>query len=57
MAYRPTRHGTSPSDARGAAVRLMGALMVGPAMLLLIVFFFIPVALCFALAFTNARLI
>jgi multiple sugar transport system permease protein len=36
---------------------LMGSLMVGPAVLLLIVFFFIPVGLCFALAFTNARLI
>jgi multiple sugar transport system permease protein len=31
--------------------------MVAPAVLLLIVFFFIPVGLCFALAFTNARLI
>ena len=36
---------------------LTGALMVSPAVLLLIVFFFIPVGLCFALAFTNARLI
>jgi multiple sugar transport system permease protein len=36
---------------------LMGALMVSPAVLLLLVFFFVPVALCFALAFTNARLI
>lgn len=36
---------------------LMGTLMVSPAVLLLVVFFFIPVALCFALAFTNARLI
>jgi multiple sugar transport system permease protein len=35
---------------------LMGALMVSPAVLLLIVFF-VPVGLCFALAFTNARLI
>lgn len=35
----------------------MGAVMVGPAVLLLIVFFFVPVGLCFALAFTNARLI
>jgi multiple sugar transport system permease protein len=34
-----------------------GALMVSPAVLLLIVFFFVPVGLCFALAFTNARLI
>jgi multiple sugar transport system permease protein len=36
---------------------LMGAVMVSPAVLLLLVFFFIPVGLCFALAFTNARLI
>lgn len=36
---------------------LTGALMVSPSILLLIVFFFVPVALCFALAFTNARLI
>jgi multiple sugar transport system permease protein len=36
---------------------LTGALMVSPAMLLLLVFFFVPVGLCFALAFTNARLI
>jgi multiple sugar transport system permease protein len=36
---------------------VMGALMVSPAVLLLIVFFFVPVGLCFALAFTNARLI
>jgi multiple sugar transport system permease protein len=36
---------------------LVGAAMVGPAVLLLIVFFFVPVGLCFALAFTNARLI
>jgi multiple sugar transport system permease protein len=36
---------------------LTGALMVSPAVLLLLVFFFVPVALCFALAFTNARLI
>jgi multiple sugar transport system permease protein len=36
---------------------LMGALMVAPSVLLLLVFFFVPVGLCFALAFTNARLI
>jgi multiple sugar transport system permease protein len=36
---------------------LTGALMVSPAVLLLLVFFFVPVGLCFALAFTNARLI
>lgn len=36
---------------------LTGALMVSPSILLLLVFFFVPVGLCFALAFTNARLI
>jgi multiple sugar transport system permease protein len=36
---------------------LTGALMVSPAVVLLLAFFFVPVALCFALAFTNARLI
>jgi multiple sugar transport system permease protein len=34
-----------------------GAAMVAPAVVLLILFFFIPVILCFVLAFTNARLI
>ena len=34
-----------------------GILMVAPAVVLLLVFFFIPVVLCFLLAFTNARLI
>ena len=34
-----------------------GALMVAPAVVLLLIFFFIPVVLCFLLAFTNARLI
>ena len=43
--------------ARRGREGLTGALMVSPAMLLLIVFFFVPVGLCFALAFTNARLI
>jgi multiple sugar transport system permease protein len=61
----PPTHGQR-SDTRAAATNkparrgregLMGALMVSPAVLLLIVFFFIPVGLCFALAFTNARLI
>lgn len=36
---------------------LAGALMVSPSVILLIVFFFIPVGLAFLLAFTNARLI
>ena len=35
----------------------VGVAMVAPAAVLLIVFFFIPVILCFLLAFTNARLI
>ena len=43
--------------ARRGREGLTGALMVSPAVLLLIVFFFVPVGLCFALAFTNARLI
>jgi multiple sugar transport system permease protein len=43
--------------ARRGREGLTGALMVSPAILLLIVFFFVPVGLCFALAFTNARLI
>lgn len=34
-----------------------GLLFTAPALLLLLVFFFVPVALCFTLAFTNARLI
>lgn len=34
-----------------------GVLMVTPSMLLLVLFFFIPVGLAFLLAFTNARLI
>ena len=34
-----------------------GALMVSPAVLLLLVFFLVPVLLCFILAFTNARLV
>src|SRR5215203_3692517 len=43
--------------ARRGREGLTGALMVSPAVLLLIVFFFVPVGLCFALAFTSARLI
>ena len=36
---------------------LAGALMVSPSVVLLVLFFFIPVLLAFLLAFTNARLI
>jgi multiple sugar transport system permease protein len=36
---------------------VVGMLMAAPASLLLLIFFFIPVVLSFALAFTNARLI
>jgi multiple sugar transport system permease protein len=53
------RTDTPPTRKRARRGRegLTGALMVSPAILLLIVFFFVPVGLCFALAFTNARLI
>ena len=34
-----------------------GFAFVSPALMLLVLFFFVPVALCFVLAFTNARLI
>jgi multiple sugar transport system permease protein len=44
-----------PSGRRAEA--LVGAAMVSPAVLLLVVFFLVPVALSFGLAFTNARLI
>jgi multiple sugar transport system permease protein len=35
----------------------VGFAFTAPALLMLVVFFFVPVALCFTLAFTNARLI
>ena len=50
-AHQPTLKKTERREA------LAGALMVSPSVLLLIVFFFIPVGLAFLLAFTNARLI
>jgi multiple sugar transport system permease protein len=50
-AHQPTLKKTERREA------LAGALMVTPSVLLLIVFFFIPVGLAFLLAFTNARLI
>jgi multiple sugar transport system permease protein len=49
--HQPTLKKTERREA------LAGALMVSPSVLLLIVFFFIPVGLAFLLAFTNARLI
>jgi multiple sugar transport system permease protein len=53
--------GTVAKPARGGPARraeaLVGAAMVSPAVLLLVVFFLVPVALSFGLAFTNARLI
>jgi multiple sugar transport system permease protein len=55
VAYEPTP--ATRKRARRGREGLTGALMVSPAILLLIVFFFVPVGLCFALAFTNARLI
>jgi multiple sugar transport system permease protein len=50
-AHAPTLKKTERREA------LAGALMVSPSVILLIVFFFIPVGLAFLLAFTNARLI
>jgi multiple sugar transport system permease protein len=50
-AHAPTLKKTERREA------LTGALMVSPSVILLIVFFFIPVGLAFLLAFTNARLI
>jgi multiple sugar transport system permease protein len=50
-AHAPTLKKTERREA------LTGALMVSPSVILLIVFFFIPVGLAFVLAFTNARLI
>jgi multiple sugar transport system permease protein len=50
-AHQPTLKKTERREA------LAGALMVSPSVVLLIVFFFIPVGLAFLLAFTNARLI
>jgi multiple sugar transport system permease protein len=48
------RHRVNRTDRQEAR---SGALMVAPAIVLLLLFFFIPVLLCFILAFTNARLI
>jgi len=42
--------------ARGSEVRA-GRAFVAPAVVLLVVFFFVPVLLCFVLSFTNARLV
>ena len=50
----PQRTSIKGSDRREV---LAGVLMVTPSVLLLIVFFFVPVGLAFLLAFTNARLI
>ena len=60
-----TKRGTAAAtDTHGPSIKrterreaLVGVLMVSPSVILLIVFFFIPVALAFLLAFTNARLI
>jgi multiple sugar transport system permease protein len=50
-AHAPTLKKTERREA------LTGALMVSPSVILLILFFFVPVTLAFVLAFTNARLI
>jgi multiple sugar transport system permease protein len=51
----PTQHGRRRGVRRGEG--LTGALMVGPAMTLIVLFLVVPVGLAFVLAFTNARLI
>jgi multiple sugar transport system permease protein len=59
-AETPTTTTGSTRRVRRRGEAMMGAAMVAPAALLLIFFFFIiiiPMGLCFALAFTNARLI
>jgi multiple sugar transport system permease protein len=52
-----TRHSRRRPQADERHEARVGALMVAPAAVLLVLFFFIPVILCFVLAFTNARLI
>jgi multiple sugar transport system permease protein len=56
-AETPTTATGSTRRVRRRGEAMTGAAMVAPAVLLLIFFFFVPVGLCFALAFTNARLI
>lgn len=46
-----------PRPRRHLGQSLVGVLMTSPAVVLLLVFFVVPVALMFGLAFTNARLI
>jgi multiple sugar transport system permease protein len=59
----PVRTGAPAKPMSGRARRHQhgqvrtGLLMVAPAGVLLVLFFFVPVALGFALSFTNARLI
>ncbi|WP_328835405.1 sugar ABC transporter permease [Streptomyces europaeiscabiei] len=50
-----TRRATRGRARRGESLAALG--MVSPAVFLLLLFFVIPVALAFALAFTNARLV
>ena len=52
-ATTPRKHPPS----KGKTKSWHGAAFTSPAILLLILFFFVPVILCFILAFTNARLI
>src|SRR4030095_11942075 len=61
-AETPTTTTGSTRRVRRRGEAMMGAVMVAPGALLLIFFFFFiliisPIGLCFALAFTNARLI
>jgi multiple sugar transport system permease protein len=54
---RHLRHATPSIRRAKRHEALAGRLMVTPSVLLLVVFFFVPVALAFILGFTNARLI
>jgi multiple sugar transport system permease protein len=53
----PTAPRRRPPGRNNKGQTLIGLAMTSPAVVLLIVFFFVPVGLMFGLAFTNARLI
>lgn len=53
----PSAGRPKPSKTASSHATTIGTLMVSPAVILLVVFFLVPVLLAFGLAFTNARLI
>lgn len=58
LATQPTAaRATRRTRPRRRTTSWHGIAFIAPALSLLVIFFFIPVALCFVLAFTNARLI